>query len=379
MEPLNHFLRSLLFYCICTLSLRADVVPFFDPTTKHKSSTYNLNIQEFIANEPISLTEFFGDWEHSYHPKDGKNIALQMLRVDVGGEFLEDYYLGYFYQYDVFIKTNKDFSDFYHTIKNKKEFYHDRNYRLDLTLEGIQESGLILSKRFSLYHDSVHRLLVGAGVDVRFGHEMQDGFIQGSASSPSQKRYVAQGSSRYHYTQNYLYDLDVGQASGFGYGGAVALDYYNRALSFGAKVVVNDIFARMYWRDLPFSKVDIQTKNKDIDADGYTTYHPSISGLEKREDFTQKISPRVKVVLEKELYPYVKVFVGLERVYGENFPYVRFSEQLDDNQEVLLGYENRFHTFGVDYRYESFMIGVSADAFSHFSALGLRASFQHQF
>ncbi len=379
MIPLNHFLRLLVLLYICSLPLRADVLQFFDPTKEHKSSVLTSQLSYFIANDPISLEEFFGDWQAHYHPRSGTNIALQDMRVDIGGNFYKEYYLGVFHKYNVFVKTGKDFSDLYYTIKNKKDFYHDRDYLLNLDIEGIKYSGMMISTRSLLYHNSENTLLIGGALSLFFGHDMQEGTVRGSATSPSEKIYQVQAQSTYHYTHNYLYDLDVESANGVGYGGDIALAYTNSLYGFGVKVIANDIFSRMYWSDLPYSSVDIQTENKTFDGDGYVKYSPSISGVEKYIDFTQHIEARYKLVLEKKIYKGVVFSGGIMRTYGENFPFVRFDEALSASQDIGFSYESRFKSFGLDYRYKGFMLGVATDALSNFSAFGLRGSFQLQF
>ncbi len=277
MVPLNHSLRLAVILYICSLSLRADVLQFFDPTKEHKPSTLTSQLSYFIANDPISLEEFFGDWQAHYHPSSGKNIALQDMRVDIGGNFYKNFYLGVFHKYNVFVKTDKDFADLYHTIKNKEDFLSDRDYLLNLDIQGIKYSGLILSKNSLLYHDSENSIMIGGALSFLFGHDMQEGTVRGSATSPSEKMYQVSAQSTYHYTHNYLYDLDVESANGLGYGADIALAYTNSKYDFGIKVIANDIFSRIYWKDLPYSFVDIQTENKTFDGDGYVKYSPSIS------------------------------------------------------------------------------------------------------
>lgn len=379
MVHLNHSLRLLVLLYICSLSLRADVLQFFDPIKEHKPSVLTSKLSYFIANDAISLEEFFGDWQAHYHPRLGKNIALQDMRVDIGGNFYKDFYLGVFHKYNVFVKTDKDFADLYHTIKNKEDFYHDRDYLLNLDIQGIKYSGFILSKNSLLYHDSENSIMIGGALSFLFGHDMQEGAIRGRATSPSEKMYQVSAQSTYHYTYNYLYDLDVESASGFGYGADIALAYTNSKYDFGIKIIANDIFSRIYWKDLPYSFVDIQTENKTFDGDGYVKYSPSISGVEKYIDFTQDIEARYKLVFEKEIYGDIIFSGGLARSYGENFPYVRFDEALSKSQDIGFSYESRFGSFGFDYRYKSFRVGLSTDALSDPSAFAFRSSFQLQF
>ncbi len=359
--------------------MRADVGAFFDPTSSDKSSTLESKISFYLANDAISLKEFFGDWRKNYHPRNGDNVALQDMRIDIGGNFYKDFYIGIFHKYNVFITTNKDFVDLYHTIKNKDDLNQGKTYLLDLKVQGIRASGLLLSGQKSLYHDKSQTIMIGASLSLMFGHDMQDGIINGRAISLNSKQYQAQGSSRYYYTKNYLYDLDVKSAYGVGYGSDIALSYENSLYDFRIKCIVNDIFSRIYWQDLPYSFVDIQTKNKDFDADGYVKYAPVISGVEKYVDFSQHIEARYKIVVEKNVYNTFLLLVGMEQLYQMKIPFIQLKTSLDSKQDFAISYESRFSGFGLDYRYENFKIGLITDDLVDFSSFGIRTSFRYKF
>jgi hypothetical protein len=379
MEPLNHSLNRLFLVLICSLPLRADVLSFFNPSTSYTPNRVYFSSQLFIANDTISLKEFFSDWEADYRPKSGKNIALESLRVDVGGVFYKDFYIGYLYRYDVFIKTQKDFTDLYYLAKNKKPFLKGNHYNLDLHIEGVKESGIMIAKRVMLYHDNSRQLSLGVGVSLLLGHDMQEGDIWGGADTPSQKVYEITAQSSYHYTTNYLYYLDVNQATGLGFGSDISLTYHDSEYDFDAAILINDLFSKIYWDGLPYSYVNIETKNKSYDADGYVKYAPSISGVEQYRDYTQRLETKIALSFEKGVYETMRVGAGVSFAYGEYFPYLRLRQKLSKEQYVALSYENRFGSFGVDYHDKYFYLGVSLDALSTALAAGLRAGFSYSF
>ncbi len=379
MVPLNPSHRILFTLCICASFLRADVGAFYDPTSPLRPSLLESTFSIYLANDAISLKEFFADWHDDYHPRRGKNVALEDMRIDIGGNFYKDFYIGIFHKYNVFIAANRDFVDLCHTTKNKEDLTQDKTYILDFKIEGIRTSGLLLSGQKQLYHDKSQTIMVGASLSLMFGHDMQDGMIEGHAQALSAKNYQAEGISHYHYTKNYLYDLDVESANGIGYGSDLALSYENNLYNFSVKCIVNDLFSRIYWQDLPYSFVDIQTKNKDFDADGYVKYAPVISGVEKYRDFTQEIEARYKVFMEKRIYETFSLFAGVEQLYGETIPFCKLKTSLDTKQDVALSYESRFGSMGMEYRYKDVGIGLLMDDLLHCSAFALRTSFRYKF
>ena len=378
MVLLNHF-RSLLIYSTFILPLQAGVVEFFDPNRVDTSYTLQSNLSYFIASDPISLDGMFHDWDGEYHPKSLTNIAMQDMRFDIGSGIFDDYYVGYFYRYNVYIETGKDFTDFFYRIKNHIDLDPSRRYELNLNIEGIEQSGLILSHSKMVFDNGNERIKLGGALSFTVGHEMQHGSIDGQARVPNKKSYEASGEISSYYTHNYLYDLDVTKATAYGYGSDFAIEYKNRDYGLEADFIVNDLWSKMYWRDLPYSQVHIDTKNKSYDEDGYAHYSPSIKGKELYVDFTQNIEPRYRVEVAKELEKDRTMTVGSDYLYHALLPYVQLSQSLSNQQNIALSYEHRFGSIGLDYSYKALSFGLATDGIKDASTFGIRANYLYQF
>ena len=358
-------------------SLHADVIQFFDPTQPFQNQTIKTSLKTFIANDPMSIKEFLDDWHGKYTPEDGQNIALLDSRFDLGG-YWNGFYFGYFYQYDVFIDTDKDFTDLFYSVKNKKDLDSGRVYDLSLDINGIKQHGLIVSKNKNIYKDEQHSLSFAGAVYLSYGLDMQDGSITGYATSKSSKDYEIDAQSSYYYTHNYLYKLTVDDAYGYGYGSHVGINYEDSVNSYSLKFLVNNLISRMSWKDLPYSRVSIHTENKSYDEDGFVKYSPSISGLEVYRDYTQKIEPSYKLEASV-IFKDSRVTGGVDRKYGENFPYIKVAYMPDSTQTYEIMHESRFGSFGLGFGYKWFKIALSLDDFSDVSSFGLNSSLVYRF
>ncbi|HHB94042.1 MAG TPA: hypothetical protein ENK88_02760 [Campylobacterales bacterium] len=371
--------RSLLLYSTILLPLEAGVVEFFDPNRVNSSDTLQSNFSYLIASDPISLYGMFHDWDGDYHPKSTTNIALQDMRLDIGTKVFEKYYLGYFYRYNVYIKAGKDFTDFFYRVKNHIDLEQNRVHELKLDIEGIKQSGLILSNSQVVFDNGDNNLQVGGAISLTVGHEMQHGSIRGDVEVINEKSYHASGEVSSYYTHNYLYDLKVNQASAYGYGSDIAIAYQNKKHNLSINFIVNDLLSKLYWKDLPYSNVHIETQNKSYDEDGYVNYSPSISGNEVYVDFTQKIEPRYRVEADKNIANGINIQLGTDYLYDEFFPYLQLNKILSDTQHIAISYEHRFHSFGLDYGYKNFLFGMRADELQNTSTFGFRSSFFFHF
>lgn len=383
MVHLNRFSRFFLATILLSVSvsaLKAEVLHFFDPTGVNSGTRLLYGRGDwFMANDPVSLRQLFKKWKGSYHPRSGDNIALQDARLDLGIYFGKNYYAGYFSRYNAFIRTNHDFTDFYHTAKNKLPFDSTRTYRLKLGIAGIKENGVIFSSSHILFEDDTSIMKAGAALSLSLANDMQDGTVDGTAQITDRTSYTISARSGYHYTHNYLYHLRVKDADGFGLGTDFALSWYLKAYRLTAKLVVNDLFSRIYWHNLPYSFVNIVTENKSYDADGYVHYAPMINGLEKYVDFTQKIEPRYRLLLKKNFLSGLRLSAGTGYAYKTLFPFVRAGSLFWSDHYLGITYESRFRSFGVEYNARNFFFGFSTDALHEVSALGLNVGFRYRF
>ena len=383
MDHLNHFRRLkylpaiLVGKLLFINTLYAGVIQFFDPTQTPKNRTIKTEFKTFIANDPMPIKEFLDDWHGEYTPKDKENIALLNSRFDLG-IYLNNLYFGYFYQYDVFIDTNKDFTDLFYAVKNKNDLEIGRHYSLDLDIQGIKQHGVMLSKNSKLVENDSYSLSFGGAVYLSYALDMQDGFTKGDAQASGSKDYIVEGSSSYYYTHNYLYHLDISNSSGYGFGSHIGLFFKDKKNNFQIKFLINDALSKIYWKDLPYSKILLKTQNKSYDKNGYLKYTPTISGLEQYRDYTQTLSPKYKLessfILEDGA-----IFGGVDFAYSELFPFIKVLYKFDDLQKFELSYESRFESFGVGYSYKNFNISIMADDISNISSLGLNSNFIFRF
>jgi len=360
-------------------AIHAEVIPFFNPTQIHQQNTANVNIQGFVANDPVSIKGFFNDWEGDYAPRSGNNIAMEEFRIDVGTTLYDKYYIGYFYTRNLSSSSNKDFVDFYHAIKNDKGFKTVQNYKIRLDIVGIEQHGILLSRNVPVCDTEEHTLTIGASAYVSYATDIQKGSLNGTSSIALDQTYNASASTDYYYMNNLLYDLDVQKTYGLGYGLHLGLFYANKVHDFDLQIIANDLAAKSHWRNLPFSHVDIETFNQEINANGYVEYNPTIRGLEVYRDYVQNIKPKYHIDIKKHFSQKIDFSIGLDSIEQVNIPYISISKMLNEKQKVELLYETRFNSMRIEYEDRNFSISILSNGFTNASAIGLSGSYIYHF
>jgi hypothetical protein len=370
-------LGGVLLFTLSSL-LSAEVVPFFNPMVQTTPYRTSFSMEGFIASDPVSLYDFFHDWQGKYSPRKGDNIALEAFRIDMGIVLDEGYYFGYFFQKDTLIQTNRGFSDAYYALKNDLFPNEETSYELYLLIEAIQRHGLTLSRSFRLFERGERHVDIAFGGYLSYDTQIQSGDVVGEGILFPDESYSLWGEVDYFYEENLLYGLNVENNYGIGYGFSFSSSYVDEASSFKARLIVNDLFARSYWKHLPYSLVSIETENESVGEDGYVSYDPTISGWELNEKYIHHFSPKYHLDIEKNLTQKSRLMVGYEYAYGLSMPYIKFLYEKEDDT-YSLRYESRFKSLGFGYEGENLSFSLYSDGIKYASSFGFSLKYAYTF
>ena len=367
------FIQFFISSCVVTPAF-AGVLPLFTPNyfTSQDNSFY-VNLNTFLSNDPFTLKDLFnGIKTDSPHIKSGTNIALGNVRVDIGYNDDTYGYIGYTYREEVFFDTNKDTVELLYFGSNKKDLPSGKNYNLDLSMKAFEVQGIAYAKNFTLYHDDGYVLNIGFGLEALQGKSMQNGIVQGTGVINSSKDYSFDIVANYDYTHNYLYKLDVKKASAYGYSSHLSL--YLKKDNFSLLFLANDLFAKLYWKNLPHSDVTLSSNNKVYDANGYVKYKPLASGYEGDKNYIQTLPTKYRAELA---YIYKKYLftLGSDATYGIYMPYFESDYKVASDFTLGLGYETRFKSVTLKSQYKNFVFTIKIDDIIKPTTAGLHISY----
>ncbi len=350
----------------------AGVLSLADPQSLSEESTAHLCVQAFAADDPVSLHDLFNKWQGSFHPKEGANLAIDDIRTDIGISLKSWGYLGYTYRHHSIVETNRDTVLLAWQQLNDIGFTTGKRYALDISIEGFEADGVLYAKSFEVFKREKGSLSVGFGIELLRGRNIQDGYLNGSAVANSEKDYDFSAVADYRYSENYLYNLNVKKPDGYGYTTHLSLRY--RYGDFRLNLLVNDLYGKIVWKDLPYSYVNVNSSNKSYDDNGYVIYNPTISGVEKYIDYTQRLYTKYRAEGSYSLSAQTMLTAGVDAAKERVFPYIAAAHSFTRHLEASLSYESRFGMFGIDLRYKALRLALKSDGIDHPSALALTLS-----
>lgn len=351
----------------------AGVFTFFDPINSDKSTAASANIEAFVADDPVSLGDLLDKWHGEFHPKSGTNLAVDDMRVDIGGSSKKWGYLGYTYRHQSFTAASSDTVELAWQQLNDIGFTPGRVYNLDISIEGFEADGIVYAKSFELLNSAERSLKIGVGIELLRGRNMQDGYLKGDAAANSSKDYDFSAVSDYRYTENYLYKLDVERAEGFGYTTHLGLSFRHKNVAL--HLLANDIYSEIEWKRLPYSYVVMNSSNKSYDENGFVVYNPTVSGIEKYIDYSQKLYAKYRAEGRLTTKENTLFTAGSDYVKGLWFPYAEISHLFRNGIKTAISYESRFKSVGVDISYSGLRLLLRGNDLNDPSALGVSLSY----
>jgi len=366
---LLYFKRFILFTLILS-PLFGEILPFFNPLLDTNSNMY-VKLQVFNANDAISFDEFDKDWQRGYNPKNGSNKAIESRRYDIGITNKYNYYIGFFFNHYSILTANRELLDFIHDIKTKQKYSKIKEYNANLEIDGVSQQGLMLSKKFE-FDNKDYSFKFGISSYIFYANDGQKGSLDAKAQIEINQDYNVNASSNYYYKNNKLYDYHPNVSDGFGYGFNFALQYTSKKYDFTITTIGNNLFSNFYWNSIAFSQVNVETKNKFIDKDGYAKYNPTFFGLETYKSILIKTLPYYHLDIKKR-FKYINISIGLENVEQIYIPYIEIqkSNVFKNKDKLTLIYENRFKSFGIKYKLNNFAFSIIANNLNQYSSLGM--------
>ena len=328
-------MNRLIFYILLFSSFLHALV-FFNPLNKKNFSFHAESGFEFAPVYEI----FFDKWKKLYN-KSGKNVGCLNYRIE-SGFYWKNFYFGVFQREDYFLKTNEQTAEFVYQLLNnhiEQYKYYDDLY---IYLKGFRSRGVNTSYLF--YSDHLSGFIGGSVFKVS---HIQDGTVSGSGYY-ADNTYDYNIHADYYYSRNFLYHININKPKGYGYTSHFGLLY--KIKSFKALLLINDLFSRIYIKNTPYSNVYLNSNNKHI-VNGYIHYSPIFYGVEKYKNYQSKYNTKYLLQLMYKNY-----FVGNERWFNINFPYLGFKWN-----NLLLKYCFRFKNLNLHFQKNSWFINLGAN------------------
>ncbi len=360
-----------------TESASAGSLSLFDPSSIAQTPQYQSHtLQLLLANDAFSLKGLFHNFDGAFHSQSDPYRLIGDIRYDFGVTVMEGLYVGYTYRKEAVIESSPDTMKLIHQVSQKLDLPVGKSYRVQLQIEGFETHGVVLAKRLPLSLSRDWEVTLGIGTELLYGIQTQDGTAKGRAEALSQNAYDFRWHSDYRYVTNYLYDLDVESTTAWGYTTHLSLQLAYQ--HFHVEMIVNDMVGKLYWKALPYSRVDLSSANKLYDKEGYVHYRPIASGYEGTQRFTQTLMRKWR--LQGGYYGESDgVTIGVDTIKGHSLSFIDFSHRYSDMMVVALGYVGYFNMVGMRIEYGENTFSIDTNGIKEPTAMKIGFGWQYRF
>ena len=329
-----------------------------------------LKFDSFGLSEPQTLKDSFEDYDGKL---EGGRVTFVQSRLETGA-VLGRWRVAGVLRYDLSIDPSRDTVEFYHATRSDAELEPNRVYELDLNANQFHVYGLALGRLFQPREN----LIVELGLQILHGEELIDGRLLAQATATAGNNYQASGSVNYAYEEDALFDRGTESVRGTGHAFNMALDW-RFAPDMSLRADVRDVFARIYWDDIPYTEATVETDNRTFGDDGFVEFNPVLTGVEGNRDHTQHLSAYGRVQLIRE-FEHMAVYGGLRFHTLKTIPEIGVSRRYGS---VFAGlqYLPVQGGLGVSLRWQGLSVAYLADRlrFDDAQVFGLQLQYRYAF
>jgi hypothetical protein len=324
-------------------------------------------LEAFAGNDQVAMWQFDKDWQGSYSPRHGRKIGLLAVRSEAGAQW-NGYRLGVLYRAEALMQTNRDSADLMRQYKNSSGYETGRTYQIDGRLRGFEADGVRLGKSLQLSPGARWRLNMGAGASWLHGKRVRLDTAAGQVTATTAKIFDA--NARWDSADS---EMDTSGAEKFNppFGAHPSFSGQGFALDLGIvlrrddglrlEAAVNDLAARMYWKNVPVYAANYNTATKTFDANGFVRFDAATAQAQSSySDLNQKLDPKVWLAAAYPIAGF-EVQAGASYTQGYWFPQAGLAYQVNSQWGLKADYDVRFKTVGIGLRHRSFQLRLRTD------------------
>ena len=285
--------------------------------------------------------------------KSGK-FAFTHNQLEIGVR-KNDFEFSYFYRYDYYLKFNKDTGQLAYLQRNDLPLPQNTHYNVYLRPNHLRAWGLSAAH----FYNISPQLSLKTRLNYLRATHTTDGYLKGQLNTLNDG-YQAQLYLNYGYSRDTL--LDRPEEDSDGHGTSLDVDLHwqvNKQLNIDFSG--RDILSFIQYRDLTYTTAIANTDNISFDQNGTIDAKPTVSGVERYRDQTQRLASRYSVIgryqfdskhtLTSELFAYDR----------HVFPRLGYQRHWQ-NKQWQLNYDFRSEAWGLALTAKHFNVSLRTDA-----------------
>ncbi len=306
-------------------------------------------------------------------PVDDGEFAFTHNQLEIGETWLQ-FGLSYFWRYDYFLEFNGDTARLAYSEQNNVPLPTTGRYNIFLRANELRSQGVGFSYQWQLAPNLHSRLRL----NYLRADDMSDGELAGVLIA-EELGFSGDLQLDYGYSEDQLLGRQVEDVDGSGY--SVDLDIrwrWGDQLEFALEG--RDIWSRLRWKDLTYTRASATTDVISYDADGALASIPGIAGTEGYRSQSQQLPARYNLSARYQFNSKLSISPSVYAYDQHLFPRLALGWQLG-NCLLQTSYELETGALGLNISHDNFTIGLHSDDsdWQQARALGLQLGIGFRF
>lgn len=242
-----------------------------------------------LLSEPEPLDNTFQDWGSRF----GAGERQWVVAIAELGLRYRGFEVSLQERAHVDLRINERAAELYGRIERREALTPGQVVPLDIQVETFTAEGLRIGYRAGSLDWSLN-----GGLTYLNAEQLISGDIKGDITAVSNNDYNLNARVDYSYHRDAIFERPL-QEEPEGRGFALDLGgVWRLSERWQLSASAEDLFARIYWEDAPYTRARGHTDRKTYDEDGYAVFEPLIAGREGfHSRYTQKLGPRYRAQL----------------------------------------------------------------------------------
>lgn len=312
---------------------------------------------DFSASDATPVRGFAGDWAH-YHPRNGRNLALQQSRVEVRITH-RGWELAATARGDILVDGSRGSFDLVHAYKQRLTPADGSRFDAAAHEQGVVWAGLRVARSWTLLpaaQADAAGLRLTAALTPLSVRRLRITDVQGSVQYAGATGYVFDATTLQQASYRQFGGLGTRDATGSGFTSDIGL-LWQPAAGWFANLSLVDGVSRLRAARVATETMRLSSSTRQVDPRGYLDYQPLLNGQNSAQDvrlrLPRKWSATAGMAVDR-LIPALPsgslVGVRWERIGGLDLPALWAAlpvRQLGPGWALQLDAEARWHAVGI--------------------------------
>ena len=256
-------------------------LPVARPTAPADASAWRLRAEaaDFTAADAVPARDFSGDWA-DYHPRDGRNVALQSSRAELVAS-RQGWELAATARSDIVVQGSRGAFDLVHAYKQRATPADGSRYAADAQEQGVVWAGLRGARSWAVGPapgpGATPALQLTAAVTLLSVRRVQLADVQGAVTYSNGAGYGFDAHTQRSDSFKQFGGYGEARSTGRGFTTDVGLLWQPSAALF-VNLSAVDVASRLRLQNLSTEAATLSSATRGTDAQGYLNYKPLATG-----------------------------------------------------------------------------------------------------